>query len=272
MSQTAELQILQRNEAYPKLKIIEDEYDSENFQHGYREYVIKHRPKENLFNEYDFDYINSKQSPIIQIADIVAGSIMWHKNDSSAPDALSIFQGKIRGIVEFPSAYPPFSVGKDAVNNFNTNIYDLACRCASNYIDEHRDSEDFDLRMRILFLKRLLFIVSNINTSKFVSSGEVIRYLSDLSESKIRRDYLYRRIIAPLRDAGVLIASSAQGYKIPTCIDDINAYANQTNGIVGPMLSRVGKCRDLIRKQTDNSLDIFNDPALTKYKKYFGDY
>ena len=96
--------------------------------------------------------------------------------------------------------------------------------------------------------------------------------LSNNSSQKITRDYLYRRIVAPLRDADVLIASCAHGYKIPTCVNDIQTYINQTNSIVGPMLCRIEKCRTLIKKQTDGSLDILDDPALIKFKRYFGDY
>jgi hypothetical protein len=141
-----------------------------------------------------------------------------------------------------------------------------------DYIDSHRNTDDDDERLRVLFLRHLLFVVRNVNCSKYVSSAEIIRVLSELSDNKIRRDYLYRKIIAPLRDAGVIISSSSQGYKIPTCLEDIYAYTNQTNSIVGPMLSRVEKCRELILKQTDGDLDIFDDPALAKYKRYFGDY
>jgi hypothetical protein len=257
--------------AYPKLKIIEDEYGSSEFQSSYREYVCAHRPQLNLLNEYDFDYVNSKHSPIVQVADVIAGSIMQHLNDISAPDTLRIFQGKIRGLVNFPSTYTPFFAGKETDGRFNEKIYALAVHCAMNYIDTHNDL-DGDARLRVLFLRHLLFVVRNVNASKFVSSAEIIKILSDLSESKIRRDYLYRKIIAPLRDSDVIIASSSQGYKIPICIDDIYSYTNQTNGIVGPMLSRIEKCRQLLLKQTDGSLDIFDDPALLKYKRYFGEY
>ena len=112
----------------------------------------------------------------------------------------------------------------------------------------------------------------NINDSIYIHSSEITRVLSSISEQKVTRDYLYRRIVAPLRDAGVLIASSAHGYKIPTCVNDIYTYINQTSGIVSPMLSRIEKCRTLIKKQTDGTLDILDDPALTKFKRYFGDY
>jgi hypothetical protein len=64
--------------AYPKLKIVEDEYGASEFQSSYRDYVRAHRPQLNLLNEYDFDYVDSMHSPIVQIADVVAGSIMHH--------------------------------------------------------------------------------------------------------------------------------------------------------------------------------------------------
>lgn len=258
--------------AYPKLKIIEDEYGSSEFQSSYREYVCSHRPEPNLFSEYDFDYVNSKHSLLVQVADIIAGSIMQHLLDKNAPDALNIFQGKIRGIVNFPSLYPPIFAGIEADNRFDVNIYALADHCAMHYIDSHNDTNEDDERLRVLFLKHLLFVVRNVNASKFVSSAEILKVLSDLADRKVRRDYLFRKIIAPLRDAGVIIASSSQGYKIPSCINDIFSYINQTNGIVGPMLSRIEICRKLILSQTDGIIDIFDDPALVKYKRYFGDY
>lgn len=258
--------------AYPKLKIVEDEYGSSEFQSSYRDYIRAHRPKLNLLNEYDFDYVNSKHSPLIQIADVVAGSVMQRLLDNNAPDVLRIFQSRIRGLVNFPSVYPPNLAGAEANKSFDKNIYLLADHRATQYIETNKDTKDEDVRMRVLFLKYLLWVVRNINPNKYISSGEIIKVLSELSNSKVRRDYLYRKIIAPLRDADVIIASCSHGYKMPTCIDDIYSYVKQTSGIVGPMLSRVEKCRQLILAQTDGSLDILDDPALKQYKRYFGDY
>lgn len=256
---------------YPKLKIIVDEYGSSEFQKSFRNYLETHRPKPNFLNEYDFDYVNSIQSPLVQIADLIAGSIMQHLLDENAPDVLRFFKDRIREIVNFPNIYPPFTAGMGADNAFDKNIYALAEHRASQYIDFNKNIEEKDIRMRVLFLKNLLWYVRNISADKYISSGKIIRVLSDLTNSKVRRDYLYRKIIAPLRDAGVIIASCPHGYKIPTCVEDIYSYVNQTIGVVGPMLSRIEKCRQLIIAHTDGTLDILEDPALKKYKHYFGD-
>ena len=93
-----------------------------------------------------------------------------------------------------------------------------------------------------------------------------------MSDSKVTKDFLYRRIVAKLRDEGVLIASSSHGYKIPTCVKDILTYIEQTDTIVSPMLSRIGKCRTLIKKSTDGKLDVLDSKQFSGYKRYFGDY
>jgi hypothetical protein len=208
----------------------------------------------------------------VQIADIIAGSVIQHIIDPTAPDILKIFSGKIRDVINFPNITLPYNAGLNADTSFNEQIYTLADQCATNYIENNKNSDEEDTRLRVLFLRHLLFTVHNVSVSKFIYSTELTRWLSNLSEKRVTRDYLYRKIIAPLRDIGVLIASSAHGYKIPTCIDDVYTYVNQTSGIVSPMLNRIEKCRDLIYKQTDGALDILNDAAMIKFKRYFGDY
>ncbi|MCI1958409.1 MAG: DUF3800 domain-containing protein [Clostridia bacterium] len=258
--------------SYPKLKIVEDEYGSSEFQKGFRKYVDEHRPVLNLFNEYDFDYTDSRNSNIVQIADIVAGSVMQHIIDSDSPDVLKIFQSKIVDIINFPKLHIDYVSGKNADKSFDRQIYFLADRCATNYIDKNMNSDDENIRIRVLFLRELLFTVRNISSSLFINSGKITKLLSSLSKKHINKNYLRRTIVAPLRDEDILIASSSKGYKIPTCISDIYAYINHTSSIVDPMLSRIGKCRSQIIKETDGALDILDDKTLLKYKRYFGDY
>lgn len=258
--------------AYPKLKIIEDEFGSSEFQQGYRKYVCEHRPAENLFNEYDFDYVDSKQSNLVQIADIVAGSVMQHLTDSAAPDILKIFRSRIVDIVNFPDTFSPYSITLDGNSEFDDSIYQLAYKCASDFIERNKDADSEEIRLRVLFLRILLYNVQICNSTQFVYSGELVQHLSQISERKVTKDFLYRRIIAPLRDEGVIIASSVHGYKVPTSVEDIRTYINQTVTVVGPMLSRIGKCRELIQMQTDSKLDILGDASLSGYQRYFGDY
>jgi hypothetical protein len=97
----------------------------------------------------------------------------------------------------------------------------------------------------------------------------LLSVLEEYSGEKIRPNYLYRRVIAPLRDAGVILASCSHGYKIPISTEDILTYFNQTDMIVSPMLHRIEVSRKLILQQTDNQLDVLDNPAFLKYKNYF---
>lgn len=257
---------------YPKLKIIEETDGASEFQVGYRKYIEEHRPTFDLLNEYDFDYADSWKSNIVQMADFIAGSIMEHIIDPASRDVLKMFQGSLRDVITFPRQPAAFTSGTHADPSFDDQIYFLADQRATHFIETHKDSEEDEVRLRILFLRHLLFVARNISKTTFIHSSEITRHLSESSMKRVSQNYLYRKIIAPLRDADVLIASSAHGYKIPTSVKDIYTYINQTSGIVNPMLNRIEKCRKLISKQTDGALDILNDPALTKYKRYFGDY
>jgi len=226
----------------------------------------------NLFNEYDFDYIDSRKSNIVQIADIIAGSVMKRIINPESPNVLKMFRGNIRDIINFPKIIEPYISGGDAKFSFDAQIYSLANHCALSYIENNKSDDEEDVRLRILFLKQLLFTARNISVSKFLYAQEIIEQINNVSDKKINKNYLCRRVIAPLRDAGILISSSKHGYKLPTCLDDIYTYINQTNGIVSPMLSRIEKCRKSIIGYTDGKLDVCNGPVLEKYKRYFGDY
>jgi len=75
--------------------------------------------------------------------------------------------------------------------------------------------------------------------------------------------YFQTKVIAPLRDAGVLVASSSRGYKLPASKQDLYDFVSHSNTIIEPMLSRVKKFRDQIVRATDGKLDIL---AADEYK------
>ena len=65
------------------------------------------------------------------------------------------------------------------------------------------------------------------------------------------------KIIAKLRDEGVILASSANGYKIPSKVSEVYDFINHGKNVILPMLNRLKKCNDTIRLATNNSLNLF---------------
>ncbi|MHB8126650.1 MAG: DUF3800 domain-containing protein [Desulfitobacteriaceae bacterium] len=255
--------------AYPKLHIFEDKMGYTEFQTSFKKYVISERPEINLFDEYDFDFVDSKNTVLIQLADLIAGTIGRQLVGGNTPNYQSILHGKILHTEKFPSDNG-VNLNPAADNSkYNKEISNLAFRKAKAYISEHEEDENIDKRLQVGFLKYLVFEAQYGNPYKFITSGQILSVLSKYSDNRVTKDFLYRKIIAPLRDAKVILASSPQGYKLPISIEDISAYLHQTNSIISPMLHRMGLCREVIRQQTDGKLDVIDDVQFLKYKKYF---
>ncbi len=254
---------------YHKLNIIADQIGTSEFQTGFKEYVSKNRPQYNFFDEYDFDFIDSTSSNITQLSDMIAGSLYKGHTGQSQIKFQDILRGKIFYCEHFPIKHPKGTIVSDDDKRFDSSIYDLAITQAETYMNKYKDDENIDKRLQIAFLKYLLFQVRNIDAFKFISSIQLKTVLSEYADRSVTRDYLYRQIIPPLRDAGIIISSCQHGYKIPVSLEDIYLYLNQTDTVIGPMLHRINICRRLIRQKTDDTLDIFNQDKYIKYKKFF---
>lgn len=74
------------------------------------------------------------------------------------------------------------------------------------------------------------------------------------------------KIIAGLRDEGVVIASSKNGYKIPTKVKEINDFINHSKSILMPMLERVKICDEVLRLGTLGNIQILDNPDNKKLK------
>ncbi len=116
---------------YPKLKIYADELGNEEFKVGFKKYVQQMRPKDNLFNEYDFDFTNSKDSNLVQLADIVVGSFARSLIEPNAPKFDEILSGKLLHIEHFPNKNLPHITTKEGLEKFNQNIYSLSVSLAN---------------------------------------------------------------------------------------------------------------------------------------------
>lgn len=254
---------------YPKLRIIEDQIGTSEFQESFKRYVQEHRPP-SLLGEYEFDYSDSKNSLLVQLADFIGGTINKVYTDESAPNYLESLKGKIICTERFPNESGPyFGQAKDEDRQYDKDVYDLAVFRARTYIQENELSEELEKKLQVALLKYLLFYAQNVDARRYVSSHQLLTILEEYAGHRVRANYLYRRIIAPLRDDGVILASSSHGYKLPISVKDIVTYFNQTHMIVSPMLHRMELCRNLIKQQTHNGLDILDDPAFTKYKRFF---
>jgi hypothetical protein len=93
-----------------------------------------------------------------------------------------------------------------------------------------------------------------------------------MSGRKASLHYFQTKVIAQLRDAGVLIASSSRGYKLPASYSDLHDFVNHSNTIIEPMLSRAKRFRDQIYTSTDGQVDILAHEEYALIRKFVVDY
>lgn len=255
--------------AYPKLKIVLDEIGYTEFQAGFKNYVKGKRPRFNFFDEYDFDFIDSKKNAMIQIADLLAGTLNRQLQFPNEADYRKILNDKLLDIIDFPETFEEYTLNKKNIKNgeFNNDIFEISYRSAKIFLEKYNNIEELQTRLQKEFIYYLLF-QCKINPTRFITSNEILSILSEFRINRVRRDYFYRQIVAPLRDEGVIISSTTQGYKIPISESDILAYINQTNTIVAPMLHRLRICRDKIKIKTNGKLDILESKVFARLKSY----
>ncbi len=257
-------------QAYPKLKILMDETGYPEFQQSFKNYVAANRRQYNFLNEYDFDFINSRDEVLVQLADLIGGSITKWLIDQQSTNYLEMLRGKITAIEEFPHKFDPYwGEAKPEDYKYDKTIYTLAVKCARDYIAKYDKDESDEKKAQLATLRYLLFYVMNVNPTRYVYSDELLANIRENISKKATKEFLFRRVIAPMRDGGVILASCVHGYKIPVSVSDVTTYLNQTTSTIGPMLHRMGICRRLILQGTDNNLDVFDDEAFVRYKRLF---
>lgn len=105
---------------------------------------------------------------------------------------------------------------------------------------------------------------------KYVPTQEIIKHLSVDRREPIKEHYFRTKIIAELRDKGVIIASSSKGdkkgYKLSTSPEDLYNFVNHGNNIILAMLARIKRCRDQIKTATRGQLDILDKPEYQEIK------
>jgi hypothetical protein len=104
-------------------------------------------------------------------------------------------------------------------------------------------------------LRFLLFFFNTVNENEYVPTGRLLEALAQTVPAG-SSEFQVRKIIALLRDNGVIVASSSKGYKIPSSIQDVMDFVDRYDSIVGPMVKRVRAAREDLLLLTDRELDI----------------
>lgn len=254
------------NELYRtiEVKAFADEHGSNPFMKEFEKYLSVRNIKINLFESSSFSFENSKNSVIIQVADIISGTLArihdTHKKSDSPQVFEDLLKDKILKIKHFPDNAPllEYAPTQDD-DSFNREIATSSISRIEDYINKHTKSKKEEHRDQIAFLE-LLKVYLRIDLKKPIPTKELIKHLIQNKIKNNTEHYFRSKVIARLRDEDILIASSNKGYKIPVCEKDMYKFINHGNSIIINMLRRIKKAKEGIALATNGKIDILDKP------------
>ena len=263
--------------AYSNLTITADEVGGNDYLQSFAAYVRSKEVPLDLFDNSLFRFENSKHSIIIQLADIVCGSLAYNYDVRKLTEAdgynyMSLLRDKILRIKEFPETFETFNINQNDLNpEYSPQIADICYRKAKYFIETHSKTDDIDVKQQIAILNYLLFRFMNKSPRKYIPTKELINQLVYLGYNKMSLQTFRNKIIAKLRDNEVIISSSTSGYKIPSTEKELYDFINHGKSIIMPMLSRLKTCNDIIRMGTDGAINLFERAEYHSLAKMFED-
>ena len=267
--------------SFPRLSLFADVIGSKDFMKGFVKYVEKKYLRQDLFGNSDFGFRGSRPNRLTQLADFVVGTIARcydvSKLSPRADEIMSalVRSGKLLPIAEWPKrakhyfqqqAIPGFGVPGGDVDEM---IEQQSIRTAQRFFDEAKGSDDEFIREQVASLKYMMFTAMYKNPSRYVGTDEFIKNLKLYPDTMAEKKPFGRCVIGKLRDSGVLISSNGRGYKLVVNQCDLEQFVKYYEHFIGPMLKRLGKCRDKVRLATQNELDILNSERYQYLKAFF---
>lgn len=249
------------------LSLVADEHGSEQFMKGFVDYVDERIPR-TLFSRASFSFSNSRDEVLLQVADMVAGTLARALEPAKRSDAANEFIALIAKREAGYDIWPPLAVspaeafldGLGVAPN-DESVRRHCLRQAALFLQQNADSNSEDRRLQVAVLELLTENLQFGREKKYLATGRIIGQLTTQTGLQLTERKL-RAAVSQLRDAGVIIANSSKGYKLPVNEADVAHFASHTNSIVPAMLARLSRARDDLRVASNGEVDILKTPAF----------
>jgi hypothetical protein len=185
-----------------------------------------------LFRRPGFTFAASDSEPLLQVADMISGTVLrLHESEPQATIA-----EPLRALLRLRAAafieWPPTIRTVAAVVGASEHDAAVRAHCLSlvaDFITEHAHGQGEDVAAQVATLRFLLFHFNAVSEGEFVSTDRLRAALEDVGLNPPSEQAMRARVIARLRDHGVIVASSSKGYKIPASVADLMSFVDRTD-------------------------------------------
>lgn len=237
-----------------------DSYGREKFMYEFAEFIRKKAPT-TLFSEHPVSWADSKTTPMIRVADLICGTLrLVAENPSDVQYAKLLKLISSRGM---PKIWPrPTDTIDEPGKEHGPTLGQLRLaleRRVARFLQEFQADEDDNRKRQCKVLVDLqsehYFFPGG---DEWVSTAR-LRNLLTQNGLPVQSDQIFRRVVlGPIRDEGVIIASSSKGIKLASTWTDIDQYLNLTSKQIVPQLKRVKKAADVVYGFTGIGRDILD--------------
>lgn len=245
------------------IKVVADQYGSSEFMESFKRYI---EDRNSLFDRFNF--ASSSDEPLLQIADMIAGTVRRVFLGQESPDLLNILGYPSIPIEEWP---PMSSSIREAdingANEFGELVPRLALDSARRFVEEYIGSADQEKHMQAQAIRYLLYRF-NQNPEDYVYRAEIIEHLEQETGFTLSEQVLSSTVLAAARDDDVFLSSTDKGVKIPYRTQDIRDWIDRVNSQVVPYLRRIEDARRQILIASKNQYDIIDSDAYPELFRY----
>lgn len=246
-----------------------DNIKSKAFMEEFKTYINK---RKTLFSKWKFSFLDSRNNECIQATDFLCGTIRRcvEKDETSENRNIFLSHIKNRSHIEFfpynENDYLYETTGTER-STYDIKIERKAIEIAYRYIEGNINSPKVEIQEQIHTLQFLLSDYHLSNGENWVPTWKLKEKHHEAFSAKIS-DQKIRSVIGKLRDKEVLIVSRRSGgYKIPTKESELYEYLSTQNMTVTPMVARIKKAHDLVRRATDENVNILEKPEFSNLKR-----
>lgn len=261
------------------LRIIADQIGGADFMASFRPY-LEGFGLPSLFLDCHHSFADSASTPLIQLADLIAGSLTYCFDPRKACPQGVRFRTLLRSR-EIGVQWWPWETLADAAPSLPRGTPDVLLRSTLRsrvvrFLNEHEASPDLDHQMQAATLSRLFFAREfDDRKSQAIVSDALMARLRDEGFEELSKQAFQSRVIGKLRDAGIILAGSTDGYRLALTVADIQDYLNHDSTIIEPMLARMLKARETVKLDTAGSYDVLEpspNALLRNLADAFRDY
>lgn len=250
---------------YYNVALVCDDYGSREFMDGFAAYLSEHDDPD-MYTEHTHCFKNSRDEVLLQVADFLCGSLARaidrQRPSSQARDIADALAKRSSQIAIWPPTnlpLPELAPEETEHDGRDRLVRSFCLRQANGFIAQHANTNlgASDVIVQVAALEFLLFQAEFVDPSAWVTTDAILAHLQNnpLLERLDKRTFR-SKVVAPLRDAGVVIAGNPKGYKIPVCFADVAEYVKHVNLIVLPMLARLRRGHEDMKMASLGTIDI----------------